>query len=60
MHKTSIKKLRDALAEEVKQAEGMILAPELKQRQRVLRRLGYLDQSGVVTRKGHVRVSVFN
>jgi hypothetical protein len=39
---------------DVEQSEGMILKTELSQRKRVLRRLGYLEANGVVTRKGHV------
>jgi hypothetical protein len=45
---------------DVEQAEGMILKTELSQRKRVLKRLGYLEAEGVVTRKGHVRASCCN
>lgn len=55
MHQESIRKSRDAVAKEIKTAEGLILQKELRQRMRVLRRLGYVEDSGVVTQKGHVR-----
>lgn len=48
-------KARAVVAAEIKAAEGLILQKELKQRMRVLRRLGYMDESDIVTQKGHVR-----
>jgi hypothetical protein len=39
---------------EAKAAAGLVLSDELKARQRVLRRLGYIDEEGLVTTKGRV------
>jgi hypothetical protein len=39
---------------EVREGEGMIMKDELTARMRVLRRLRYLDDEGLVTQKGHV------
>lgn len=55
MHQELIRKSQDAVVREIKAAEGLILEQELTQRMRVLRRLGYMDESGIVTQKGHVR-----
>ena len=54
MHYENIVKVQDELAAQVKDAEGLVLKKELQQRLRVLRRLGYLDDSGIVLKKGHV------
>ncbi len=43
-----------AARREAKAAAGMVLGDELKARQRVLRRLGYMDEEGLVTTKGRV------
>jgi hypothetical protein len=55
MHHESIIKVQDNIAAQVKAAEGIVLKKELQQRLRVLRRLGYLGDSGIVLKKGHVR-----
>ena len=43
-----------AAKREAKSAAGLILREELRARLRVLRRLGYVTQEGVVTLKGRV------
>ena len=43
-----------AAKREAKAAAGLIMREELRSRQRVLRRLGYISQEGVVTLKGRV------
>ena len=43
------------LRREVKAAQSAVLKDELKSRRRVLRRLGYVTDEGVVTDKGAVR-----
>lgn len=55
MHYENIVKVQDDIAAQVKDAEGLVLKKELQQRLRVLRRLGYLADSGIVQKKGHVR-----
>lgn len=57
MHQEMLRKDRTRLSNDIKSAEGLILQKELKQRMRVLRRLGYIEESGIVTQKGHVRSS---
>lgn len=47
---------------EVKAARGLILQEDLKHRRRVLRRLGYVDEEGIVTLKvggGHILLFQF-
>jgi ATP-dependent RNA helicase DOB1 len=39
---------------EAKAAAGLVLSEELKARQRLLRRLGYVDDDGLITAKGRV------
>lgn len=46
------------LKRELKAAQGLIMRDELKGRQRVLRRLGYMDSEGVVTLKGRVACEI--
>lgn len=58
MHQEAIRAFRDALSRDIKAKEGLILQKELQQRMRVLRRLGYIDESGIVTQKGHVCLSI--
>ncbi|EIE21291.1 antiviral helicase [Coccomyxa subellipsoidea C-169] len=43
---------------EAKSAASLILQQELKARRRVLRRLGYVDENGVVTLKGRVAATI--
>ena len=43
---------------EVKAAQNLILQAELKARRRVLRRLGYVDNDGVVTVKGRAAAEI--
>ncbi|CAL8466224.1 g5760 [Coccomyxa elongata] len=43
---------------EAKNAASLILQQELKARRRVLRRLGYVDEDGVVTLKGRVAATI--
>lgn len=43
-----------AARREAKAAAGLVLGDELASRQRLLRRLGYLDDEGLVTTKGRV------
>lgn len=43
-----------AAKREARAAAGLVLGDELQQRQRVLRRLGYVDGEGLVTMKGRV------
>lgn len=57
MHYESIVKVQEQIAAQVKDAEGLVLKKELQQRLRVLRRLGYLNDAGIVLEKGHVRFS---
>jgi hypothetical protein len=54
MHYENIMKVQDKITAQVKDAEGLVLKKELQQQMRVLRRLGYLSDSGIVLKKGHV------
>jgi hypothetical protein len=45
-HKQALAAAARAAKKELKAAQGMVLADELKSRMRVLRRLGYLDPGG--------------
>ena len=54
LHKRNIERLAASVRADIKAAETMILKEELKQRMRVLRRLGYISEDGVVSTKGHV------
>ena len=55
MHKRALNKAAQALQRDIADTEGMVLADELEHRRRVLRRLGFVESSGLVTKKGHVR-----
>lgn len=55
MHYENIVKVQDKIAAQVKDAEGLVLKKDLQQRLRVLRRLQYVTDSGIVLQKGHVR-----
>ena len=43
---------------EVKAAQNLILQQELKARRRVLRKLGFVDSSGIVTMKGRAAAEI--
>uniref|UniRef100_A0A383WJ44 Helicase ATP-binding domain-containing protein n=1 Tax=Tetradesmus obliquus TaxID=3088 RepID=A0A383WJ44_TETOB len=53
-HKQGLAAAARAAKKELKAAQGLVLADELKARLRVLRRLGYLDGEGLVTAKGRL------
>lgn len=55
LHKRNIRAASAAVKRDIKDAKSMILKDELAQRLRVLRRLGYVSDVGVVTSKGQVR-----
>jgi superfamily II RNA helicase len=55
LHKRSLVAMAKGIKRNIEAAESMVLKDELRHRMRVLRRLGYLDPSGMVTKKGHVR-----
>lgn len=47
-----------AARREVKSATGLILQEDLKSRRRVLRRLGFVDSDGLVTKKGRTAAEI--
>ena len=53
--KRQLQRVAKDLRREIAAAESMILKDDLRHRLRVLRRLGHLESSGMVTKKGHVR-----
>lgn len=57
-HKQELAVLVKLAKKEVKSAQNLILIDELKARQRVLRRLGYVDDEELVTMKGRVAAEV--
>lgn len=55
MRKRALQRKAQALQQDITAAESMLLKEDLQHRLRVLRRLGHLEDSGLVTKKGHVR-----
>ena len=57
VRKRALQRTAQQLQADITAAESMLLKADLKHRLRVLRRLGHIEDSGLVTQKGHVRTA---
>ena len=57
VRKRALQRTAQQLQADITAAESMLLKEDLKHRLRVLRRLGHIEDSGLVTQKGHVRTA---